>query len=622
MKHGFIKVGAAVPSVTVASPEKNAEEICRLIDKADGCAVLVFPELSVTGCTCGDLFLTDGLYKRTVEAIEVIKNHTAGKKMLVFVGAPVRVNGKMYNCAVALNDGHVVGIVPKTELTADEIRYYSKDPLHEPMIMIGDDPVFFDADRVFMSNVTDALKVGCVFGLSSADRVSQLGADVIVDMAAEAEIIGAEDYRRTAVKASSGRLICAYVYAGAGLGESTTDFVYAGHSMIAENGKILAENPPFGKNDLITAVVDVQHLSHDRMKNSSWLSDDKYRYFPFASDDAETDITGAIDPNPFMPAWADEKARCARILDIQAHGLAKRIKAARANGCVIALSGGLDSTLALIVTVKAADLLGMPRESITSVTMPCFGTTSRTRSNAESLALAFGTAFRCIDIKKAVDVHFADIGHDPENHSVVYENAQARERTQIIMDIANADNSLVIGTGDLSELALGWATYNGDHMSNYGVNGGIPKTLVRHVVKYYADVCEEEGNIELAQVFRDVLATPVSPELLPPKDGEIAQKTEDLVGPYELHDFFIYHFVRWGEEPEKILREARSAFAGKFDDETILKWLNTFLRRFHIQQFKRSALPDGPKVGTVGFSPRGDWSMASDADVPPMITLD
>ncbi|MBQ4354152.1 MAG: NAD(+) synthase [Clostridia bacterium] len=621
MKHGFVKVGAAVPQVAVASPMQNAEKICECIDRADGCAVLVFPELSVTGCTCGDLFLTDGLYRKTIEAIEKIKNHTAGKKMLVFVGAPVRVNGKMYNCAVALNDGHVAGIVPKNNLSADEMRYFSQYVNREPLMAFCDDSVLVGSACIFQESAVEALKIGCVFGLSSAEHLSLLGADVIVDLAAEPEIIGAEDYRRTAVKASSGSLICAYVYAGAGSGESTTDFVYAGHSMIAENGKLLAENPPFGRDDLITAVIDIQHLSHDRMKLPSCKIDDQWLYAPFSAGITETDITGAVDPNPFMPADADPKAVCARILEIQSHGLAKRIRAAHAKGCVIALSGGLDSTLALIVAVKAADLLGMPRDTVTSVTMPCFGTTSRTRSNAELLALAFGTAFRCVDIKEAVDVHFRDIGHDPENHSVVYENAQARERTQIIMDIANADNSLVIGTGDLSELALGWATYNGDHMSNYGVNGGIPKTLVRRVVGYYADECEKEGNTALAAVFRDVLATPVSPELLPPKDGEIAQRTEDLVGPYELHDFFLYHFVRWGEEPEKILREARTAFCGKFDDETILRWLNTFLRRFHTQQFKRSALPDGPKVGTVGFSPRGDWRMPSDAAVPDTLTL-
>jgi len=626
MKHGFIKVGAAVPEVTVASPMKNAEKICELIDKADGCNVLVFPELSATGCTCGDLFLTDGLYRRSVEALEIIKAHTAGKKMLVFVGAPVRGNGKLYNCAVVLNDGHVVGLIPKKRLAADELRWFSEYRKENwTMTNFCGDEVILTDNKVFVSEEAEDLRIGCVIGSDcgrEADILAEKTADVIVHLGAEPEIICAEDYRRNEIRSASGRLTAAYVYTGAGEGESTTDFVYAGHSMIAENGKLLAENPPFGNDDLITAVIDVQHLGHDRRKKSSFAVNEEYICHTFSSGLIDTDITGAVESNPFMPAGADERARCARILDIQAHGLAKRIRAAHAKGCVIALSGGLDSTLALIVTVKATDLLGMPRESITSVTMPCFGTTSRTRSNAESLALAFGTAFRCIDIKKAVDVHFEDIGHDPENHSVVYENAQARERTQIIMDIANADNSLVIGTGDLSELALGWATYNGDHMSNYSVNGGVPKTLVRHVVRYYADVCEENGDAELAKVFRDVLATPVSPELLPPKDGEIAQKTEDLVGPYELHDFFLYHFVRWGEEPEKIFREARAAFAGRFDDETILKWLNTFMRRFHTQQFKRSALPDGPKIGTVGFSPRGDWSMPSDADIPPMITLD
>ena len=626
MKHGFVKIGAAVPHVTVASPMKNAEEILRLIGKAEGCRVLVFPELALTGCSCGDLFLTDGLYRRTLEAIEVIKKHTAGNKMLVFVGAPVRVNGKLYNCAVVFHDGHVIGLVPKKGLAADEMRWFAEYRKENwRMVNCCGDEVLLSDNHVFASEESEDIRIGCVIGSDcgrEAAIYAEKSADIIVNPGAEPEIICSEDYRRDEIRSASGRLTATYVYAGAGDGESTTDYVYAGHSVIAENGRILAENKAFGNDELITAVIDVQHLAHDRRKKNTVSCSEEYICRTFSAGTDETDIAGAIESNPFMPSYADERARCARILDIQAHGLAKRIRAAHAKGCVIALSGGLDSTLALIVTVKATNLLGMPRESITSVTMPCFGTTSRTRSNAESLALAFGTSFRCIDIKNAVDVHFADIGHDPENHSVVYENAQARERTQIIMDIANADNSLVIGTGDLSELALGWATYNGDHMSNYSVNGGVPKTLVRHVVKYYADVCEENGSAELAQVFRDVLATPVSPELLPPKDGEIAQKTEDLVGPYELHDFFLYHFVRWGEEPEKIFREAKAAFAGRFDDETILKWLNTFMRRFHTQQFKRSALPDGPKVGTVGFSPRGDWSMPSDADIPPMITLD
>ena len=623
MKHGFVKLAAAVPEILVAAPTKNTDAHCALIDRAyeDGVHVLVFPELSLTGATCGDLFLTDSLIQNTLAALETVKRHTAGKKILVFIGAPIKEHGKLYNCAVAISDGAVLGVIPKTKLNADEMRYFRPWKCEEYMMMqFGGDQAFLKADHVFACEEMPGLRVGCQIGddlfapQSPADTLAKMGADVIVTLAATPEIIGREDYRRNIVTASSGRLSAACVYADAGMSESTTDNVFSGHCMIASNGEVLAENPPFGGQDLITAVVDLQHLEHERARvnNFDITGDGFWRHFSL--DLRDTDLTGAVSAHPFMPD-GDEKRKqhCARILEIQAHGLAKRIKAAYAKGCVVALSGGLDSTLALIVTAKAMDILGRPRSEITTVTMPCFGTTVRTRSNAEAMAVEFGTAFRCVDIKEAVDIHFRDIGHDPENLSVVYENAQARERTQIIMDIANADNSLVIGTGDLSELALGWATYNGDHMSNYGVNGGVPKTLVRHVVGYYADLCESEGKPALAKVLRDVLDTPVSPELLPAKDGEIAQKTEDIVGPYDLHDFFLYHFVRWGETPDKIYREARAAFAGRFDDETIEKWINIFFRRFYSQQFKRSALPDGPRVGSVALSPRGAWIMPSDA---------
>ena len=619
MKHGFIKVASAVPEVTVACPSKNAERICELIDKAysDGVAVLAFPELSVTGATCGDLFHTDLLINNTLTALEKIKAHTVGKKMLTFVGAPLKNCGKLYNCAVAICDGKVVGVVPKKTVDSSELRWFAPfiDERYTMMDFL-DETALFDANQIFFCEEQGDLFVGCGIGdMMATERIAKMGATVIVNMSATPEIIGTEEYRRTMIKAASGSLVSAYVFANAGSGESTTDSVYAGHSIIAERGKILSENPSFGGNDLITAVVDVQHIAHDRMVNNSFefnTNGISWRYFSL--DKRETDIRGAIERSPFIPeSDAEKKATCARILEIQAHGLAKRIRAAYAKTCVIALSGGLDSTLALIVTARALDILGRPHSDITAVTLPCFGTTSRTRSNAEAMAIEFGTAFRAIDIKEAVDIHFRDIGHDPDNHSVVYENSQARERTQIIMDIANAENGLVIGTGDLSELALGWATYNGDHMSNYGVNGGVPKTLVRHIVSYFADECEAGGKASLASVLRDVLATPVSPELLPAKDGEIAQKTEDIVGPYDLHDFFLYHFVRYGEEPEKIFREAVAAFDGEFSREVILKWLNTFTRRFYSQQFKRSALPDGPMVGSVALSPRGAWQMPSDA---------
>ncbi len=623
MQHGFIRLAAAVPELLIAAPTKNVPAHTALIDEAyeAGVHVLAFPELSLTGATCGDLFLTDSLLKNTLAALEQIKNHTAGKKMLTFVGAPLKILGKLYNCAVAISDGHILGVVPKTVLTnygdSSELRWFTPFTDGDSIsIKLFGEYVTAHPCRMFRCGTCDDLVVGCVIGDSAnADCLATMGSTVIVNLSASPETVGREDYRRTISKATSGRLVSAYIYANAGSDESTTDCVYSGHSLIAQNGTILAENPPFSGKKLITAVADVQHLAHDRLKMNTFPNDTGDGcWCTFSLNPSETDLTGAIARSPFIPEGAEnKKAACARILEIQSHGLAKRIRAAYAKTCVIALSGGLDSTLALIVTARALDLLGRPHSDITAVTLPCFGTTSRTRSNAESMAIEFGTKFRAIDIKEAVDIHFRDIGHDPEDHSVVYENSQARERTQIIMDIANAENGLVIGTGDLSELALGWATYNGDHMSNYGVNGGVPKTLVRHVVSYYADECEANGQPALAAVLRDVLATPVSPELLPAKDGEIAQKTEDIVGPYDLHDFFLYHFVRYGEEPAKIFRKAQAAFAGEFDDETIKKWLNTFLRRFYSQQFKRSALPDGPKVGSVALSPRGDWKMPSDA---------
>ncbi len=613
MKHGFIKLAAAVPEILVAAPTKNVPAITELIDRAyaENVDVLVFPELCVTGATCGDLFFTDSLLENAERAVYLIREHTRGKKMLVFVGTPTRSLGKLYNGAAILSDGRLLGITAKANLSAEERRWF----------------VPFEGTRqLYTCEEMPDLRVACEIGTDlwasvppSVSHTAEGGATVVVNLSAHCETVGAEEYRRLLVNGISGRQIAAYVYAGAGESESTTDTVCSGHVMISANGKMLAENPPFGKRSLVTAVVDLGHLAYDRRKQTTWKPETlDYVTKDFSLALRETDLTGVIDPHPFIPSGAPDDAEnrkktLGRILDIQSHGLAKRIRAAYAKTCVIALSGGLDSTLALIVTARAMDILGRPHSDITAVTLPCFGTTSRTRSNAESMAVEFGTNFRAIDIKEAVDIHFRDIGHDPEDHSVVYENSQARERTQIIMDIANAENGLVIGTGDLSELALGWATYNGDHMSNYGVNGGIPKTLVRHLVSYFADECDANGKPELARVLRDVLATPVSPELLPAKDGEIAQKTEDIVGPYDLHDFFLYHFVRYGETPDKIFREAKAAFAGEFDDETIKKWLNTFLRRFYSQQFKRSALPDGPKVGSVALSPRGDWRMPSDA---------
>ena len=633
MKHGFINLSAGVPEVSVAAPTKNAESICRLIDEAyeKNAAVLTLPELSVTGYTCSDLFFSDSLIKSAERAVESIIEHTKGKKMLVFVGVPVSAYGKLYNCAAVISNGELLGLVPKTNIPNYsefyELRHFTPAPETDSVVRFCGRDVNFGVHQIFSCAEMPSLRVSAEIceDMWVADTPSthhaMAGATVIVNLSASNETVCKDAYRKMLVTSASGKLICAYVYADAGVGESTTDIVFSGHSMIAQNGAVTAETLPFageyGKSRIITSVCDLLHLEHDRRRMNTVKPEyaEKYTVTEFSLDIKETDITGIINPRPFIPGGReDNKAVCSRITDIQAAGLAKRIRASHAKGCVVALSGGLDSTLALLVTAKAFDMLGMSHKAITTVTMPCFGTTSRTRSNAEIMALELDTSFRCIDIKEAVDIHFRDIGHDPSDLSVVYENSQARERTQIIMDIANADGSLVIGTGDLSELALGWATYNGDHMSNYGVNAGVPKTLVRHIVSYFADEAEEGGKESLARVLRDVLATPVSPELLPAKDGEIAQKTEDIVGPYDLHDFYLYHFMRWGETPDKIMREAEAAFADEFDSETIKKWLNIFLRRFYTQQFKRSALPDGPKVGSAALSPRGDWRMPSDAD--------
>ena len=633
MKHGYITLSAGVPEVSVAAPTKNAESICRLIDEAyeKNAAVLTLPELSVTGYTCSDLFFSDSLIKSAERAVESIIEHTKGKKMLVFVGVPVSAYGKLYNCAAVVSNGELLGLVPKTNIPNYsefyELRHFTPAPETDSVVRFCGRDVNFGVHQIFSCAEMPSLRVSAEIceDMWVADTPSthhaMAGATVIVNLSASNETVCKDAYRKMLVTSASGKLICAYVYADAGVGESTTDIVFSGHSMIAQNGAVTAETLPFageyGKSRIITSVCDLLHLEHDRRRMNTVKPEyaEKYTVTEFSLDIKETDITGIINPRPFIPGGReDKKAVCSRITDIQAAGLAKRIRASHAKGCVVALSGGLDSTLALLVTAKAFDMLGLSHKAITTVTMPCFGTTSRTRSNAEIMALELDTSFRCIDIKEAVDIHFRDIGHDPSDLSVVYENSQARERTQIIMDIANADGSLVIGTGDLSELALGWATYNGDHMSNYGVNAGVPKTLVRHIVSYFADEAEEGGKESLARVLRDVLATPVSPELLPAKDGEIAQKTEDIVGPYDLHDFYLYHFMRWGETPDKIMREAEAAFADEFDSETIKKWLNIFLRRFYTQQFKRSALPDGPKVGSAALSPRGDWRMPSDAD--------
>ncbi|MBR6709554.1 MAG: NAD(+) synthase, partial [Clostridia bacterium] len=518
---------------------------------------------------------------------------------------PLAYNGRLYSCAAVCSAGELLGIVPRVSISAaDELngaRWFSQAPETIDTLNFSGTNALFGANLNFRCENLPDLCVAVELGdtLFTPDAQTGVhaaaGAAIIVNPAASPEIIGRAAARRRAVEDASARYSCAMVYANAGRGESTTDLVFAGHNLIAENGRLLAERQAFASDDYVATEIDLDRISAERRRNPLPAPTLPVITSAFTLPVAETKLTRHVNPHPFIPEDPAARAeRCREILTIQAEGLRQRIECAFARTCVIGISGGLDSCLALLVTAKAMDLLGRPRTDITAVTMPCFGTTSRTKSNAELLCAALGVNFRTVDIMAAVNQHFADIGHDPSNHNVVYENSQARERTQIIMDIANAENGLVIGTGDLSELALGWATYNGDHMSMYGVNGSVPKTLVRHIVGWYADAAEADGNAALAACLRDILATPVSPELLPPKDGEIAQITEDLVGPYELHDFYLYWAVRCGFPPRKLFRLARHAFASTYDDATLLRWLETFFRRFISQQFKRSCLPDGP----------------------------
>ncbi len=631
MKDGLVRIGVGVPRVSVADPRSNADEIIRLINSAaeDGAAVLCLPEMCLTGYTCGDLFLQPLLINSAESELERILKNTAHTSVLAFVGLPVFNRGKLYNCAAAICRGELLGLVPKTALPNYsefyEARHFSPAPEAVETVEFCGKKVSFGSKLLFSCREVPELVAAAeicedlwIPDPPSASHAAA-GATVIVNLSASDETVGKDDYRRMMVKMQSGRLLCAYAYADCGDGESTTDMVFSGHSMLAEGGSLVAENSPFGGRDLVCAEVDLAHLLYDRRRMNTYPAEntDGYVTVEFSIEPTVTKLTRGVDPLPFVPGGEKDRAsRCALILDIQSRGLARRLDAAHASGAVVAISGGLDSCLALLVTARAFDLLGRDRSDILTVTMPCYGTTKRTRGNAEQLCSELGTSFRCIDIADAVALHFRDIGHSEDDHSVVYENSQARERTQIIMDIANGMNAIVVGTGDLSELALGWATYNGDHMSNYGVNGGIPKTLIRHIVAYCADTALAEGRRGLSEVLRDILATPVSPELLPAKDGEIAQKTEDIVGPYELHDFFLFRMLRYGERPEKIFRMAVAAFSGEdhhFEPEVILKWLRIFTRRFFVQQFKRSCLPDGPKVGSVALSPRGDWRMPSDA---------
>ena len=624
MRQGFIRVAAATPKVVVADPSENAERIVALAKETAGwgAKIIVFPELCITAYSCGDLFLQETLLAEAKRALLSVAAQTRELDALIFVGLPYEHLGKLYNVAAALNKGKILGLVPKTFIPNYgefyEARHFAKGMQQVEQTCYGPDMELpIGTNQIFCCSSMPELRVAAEIcedlwtpqPPSIAHALA--GANVIVNLSASDETTGKDRYREALVAGQSARLLCGYIYASAGDGESTQDVVYSGHNIIAENGTVLKEAKRF-VNETVCTEFDIFRLNTERRKMTTFeRKQENYVNQMFDLKMEETKITRFIDPAPFVPdSKVDRDRRCEEILSIQSMGLKKRLEHTHAKNAVVGISGGLDSTLALLVTVRAFDLLGMDHGQITAVTMPGFGTTDRTYENAVKLIRCLGAEFREINIGDAVRVHFRDIGQDEQVHDVTYENGQARERTQILMDIANKNGGMVIGTGDMSELALGWATYNGDHMSMYGVNASVPKTLVRHLVHYYADTCGQE---ELRAVLLDVLDTPVSPELLPPEDGKIAQKTEDIVGPYELHDFYLYYILRFGYAPSKIYRLAKIAFDGVYDKETILKWLKTFYRRFFAQQFKRSCLPDGPKVGTVAVSPRGDLRMPSDA---------
>lgn len=626
MKDGFIKVAAATPKIKVADPAYNTEEILKIIDETEkkGASILVFSELTISGYTCGDLFLQQLLLTECKNQLLRIVKATENKSMLVVVGCPIVIKQKLYNCAVVISDGSILGIVPKTHLPNYsefyELRHFTSGEGLEEDLWFGEEFGYVNVavNQLFKCKEIPELVVACEIcedlwvPLPPSTYHAMAGATVICNPSASVETTTKESYRRSLVSNQSARLLAAYIYADAGEGESTQDVVYSGHHLICENGSVLAEAKRF-TNEIIYADIDVQKLAAERRKMTSFPGGQTDDYFEqeFSLEVKENKITRTFPKAPFVPDNQDERdKRCDEILSLQSMGLKKRLEHTNCKHAVVGISGGLDSTLAVLVTARAFDLLDIPRENLICVTMPCFGTTDRTYQNAVSLIKELGATLKEVRIEKAVRQHFADIGHDENNHDVTYENSQARERTQILMDMANQYNGMVIGTGDMSELALGWATYNGDHMSMYAVNCSVPKTLVRYLVLYYAETTE---NKKLSEVLMDVLDTPVSPELLPPVDGVISQKTEDLVGPYELHDFFLYYMLRFGFPKAKLYRMAKLTFDGVYDDETIKKWLDKFYWRFFSQQFKRSCLPDGPKVGSVAVSPRGDLRMPSDA---------
>ena len=623
MKDGFVKVAAITPKVQVADTTFNGEQIRLYMKEASkaGARVLVFPELCITGYTCGDLFYQEQLLDKALEELVKIRDFSRGMSCITFVGLPMEIDSKLYNVAAAICDGEILCITPKTYLPNYnefyERRHFTSGRDLCTEVQIGNDTIPVGTDNLLVCEELPKLAIACELceDLWTPNPPSiahaMAGASLIVNLSASDEITGKNLYRRELISGQSARLLCGYIYASAGDGESTGDVVYSGHNIIAENGHVLAESKRF-TTGITYSEIDVERLVADRRRMTTFEVEDCYSRIAFSiGEDEATTLTRFVDPAPFVPGDKSTRdMRCDEILQIQAMGLKKRLEHTGCKCAVVGISGGLDSTLALLVTARAFELLGLEHSCITAITMPGFGTTDRTYDNAVNMIRCLGAEFMEVDIKEAVRVHFKDIKHEEAVHDVTYENCQARERTQILMDVANKRGGMVIGTGDMSELALGWATYNGDHMSMYGVNSSVPKTLVRHLVRYYADTCEDA---KLSEILYDVLDTPVSPELLPPENGKISQKTEDIVGPYELHDFFLYYVLRFGFRPSKIYRLAKQAFAGVYEDEFILSWMKTFYRRFFAQQFKRSCLPDGPKVGTIAVSPRGDLRMPSDA---------
>jgi NAD+ synthase (glutamine-hydrolysing) len=628
MKDGFISVACGTPELRLADCDFNAEQTFTLMRRADqqGVKFLVLPELGLTGYTCGDLFYQDTLLRGAEDALSTVLAATRSLEVVAAVGLPVRVRNSLYNCAAVIQKGRILGVVPKTHLPNYsefyEKRQFAAAPAQSAAIgLCGQEDIPFGAGLLFACETVPELTLGVEIceDLWAPDSPSlsmtAAGATVIGNLSASNDIIGKDAYRRQLVSSQSAKLLCGYVYTSSGEGESTSDVVFGAHQLIAENGTLLAERR--FEQGLLISEIDVQKLAYERRRTRMFeqIDDTDAERIPFSLRLDETDLTRYVAPQPFVPEGKEDRdARCREILLIASLGLKRRLEHTHAKTAVIGLSGGLDSTLAVLITGLAMKMLERPMSDIVAVTMPCFGTTDRTRNNAVILAERMGATLKTVDISASVRSHFKDIGQDMADHSVTFENGQARERTQVLMDIANQTGGIVIGTGDLSELALGWCTYNGDHMSMYAVNVSIPKTLVRHLVAYFARDNAEKDE-ELKDVLEDILDTPVSPELLPAVQGKIAQKTEDLVGPYELHDFFLYYIVRWGFSPRKVFRLAEYALGKRYSHAVILKWLKTFYRRFFAQQFKRNCLPDGPKVGSVAFSPRGDWRMPSDATV-------